>query len=108
MVVSADGKQLLGAVLVGDSSEYNTLLQMLLNGIPLPAAPESLILPAGSGAAPKALGVSALPSTAQICSCHNVSKGDICHAVEQGCGDLAAVKACTRAGTGCGGCVAPH
>ncbi len=106
MVVSADGKQLLGAVLVGDSSEYNTLLQMLLNGIPLPAAPESLILPAGSGAAPKALGVSALPSTAQICSCHNVSKGDICHAVEQGCGDLAAVKACTRAGTGCGGCVA--
>lgn len=106
MVVSADGKQLLGAVLVGDSSEYNTLLQMLLNGIPLPAAPESLILPAGSGAAPKALGVSALPSTAQICSCHNVSKGDICHAVEQGCGDLSAVKACTRAGTGCGGCVA--
>ena len=38
--------------------------------------PETLILPASSGSAP--LGVAALPESAQICSCHNVSKGDIC------------------------------
>ncbi|MDW5498680.1 nitrite reductase large subunit NirB [Serratia proteamaculans] len=106
LVIDAEGKRLLGAVLVGDSAQYSTLQQMMLNDLPLPATPESLILPATTGSAPKALGVSALPATAQICSCHNVSKGDISDAVEQGCGDLAAVKACTKAGTGCGGCTA--
>nr|WP_314422203.1 nitrite reductase large subunit NirB [uncultured Erwinia sp.] len=106
IVVSEDKKRLLGAVLVGDSSEYSTLLQMMLNDMPLPASPESLILPAGSGAAPQTLGVAALPEGAQICSCHNVSKSDICDAVKGGCGDMAAVKACTKAATGCGGCAA--
>ncbi|WP_413742893.1 nitrite reductase large subunit NirB [Sodalis sp. RH15] len=105
IVVSADGKHLLGAVLVGDSSDYNTLLQMALNDMALPPHPESLILPAGDGQAAKALGVAALPDQAQVCSCHNVSKGDICAAVKDGCIDLNAVKARTKAGTGCGGCV---
>jgi nitrite reductase (NADH) large subunit len=45
IVVSENGKQLLGAVLVGDAAEYGTLLQMALNGIKLPADPEFLILP---------------------------------------------------------------
>ncbi|SFM94052.1 nitrite reductase (NADH) large subunit [Izhakiella capsodis] len=106
IVVSADGKRLLGAVLVGDSSEYSMLLQMMLNEMPLPAAPESLILPQSDGTSPKALGVAALPDSAQICSCYNVNKGVICQAVNDGATDLAAVKAITRAGTGCGGCVA--
>ncbi|WP_192459562.1 nitrite reductase large subunit NirB [Musicola keenii] len=105
IIVSADGKRLLGAVLVGDSSDYSTLLQMKLNDMPLPAQPASLILPALDGAAPKALGVAALPDSAQICSCHNVTKADICAAVDAGCTDLASLKACTKAGTGCGGCV---
>ena len=106
IVVSQDGKRLLGAVLVGDSSEYSTLLQMMLNDMPLPAHPEGLILPASAGAAPQTLGVAALPAGAQVCSCHNVSKGDICAAVQEGCSDMAAIKACTRAATGCGGCAA--
>ncbi len=106
IVVSQDGKRLLGAVLVGDSNEYSTLLQMMLNDMPLPASPENLILPASAGAAPQTLGVAALPDGAQICSCHNVSKSDICDAVKGGCGDMAAVKACTKAATGCGGCAA--
>jgi len=106
IVVSGDGKRLLGAVLVGDSSEYSTLLQMMLNDMPLPAHPEGLILPAGAGAAPKSLGVAALPDSAQICSCYNVSKADIFDAVKSGCGDMAAIKSCTKAATGCGGCAA--
>ncbi|ROH76572.1 MULTISPECIES: nitrite reductase large subunit NirB [Lonsdalea] len=106
IVVSQDGKRLLGAVLVGDSSEYGTLLQMMLNDIPLPTNPEGLILPASTGEAPQTLGVAALPGGAQICSCHNVSKADICEAVKGGCGDMAAIKSCTRAATGCGGCAA--
>jgi nitrite reductase (NADH) large subunit len=93
-------------VLVGDASDYATLLQMMLNGMALPAQPESLILPALAGSAPKALGVAALPDSAQICSCHNVSKGDICQAVSAGASDMGAIKSCTKAATGCGGCSA--
>lgn len=78
----------------------------MLNGMALPPRPESLILPALEGAAPKALGVAALPDSAPICSCHNVSKGDICQAVNNGARDMSAIKSCTRAATGCGGCSA--
>ena len=45
IVVSANKKQLLGAVLVGDTSEYDNLLQYMLNGIELPESPDALILP---------------------------------------------------------------
>ena len=48
IVVSEDGKLLLGAVLVGDAAEYGTLLQMALNGIALPEDPEFLILPSSA------------------------------------------------------------
>jgi nitrite reductase (NADH) large subunit len=105
IVVSADGKQLLGAVLVGDATEYGTLLQMALNGIALPADPEFLILPASDGQAKPGLGVDALPDSAQICSCNNVSKGQICAAVGEGACSIGALKACTKAGATCGGCV---
>ncbi len=61
--------------MVGDASEYGTLLQMMLNRIELPEAPEFLILPQSDGQAKPALGVEALPAAAQICSCNNVSEG---------------------------------
>ncbi|WP_425435218.1 nitrite reductase large subunit NirB [Marinobacter lutaoensis] len=105
MVVSADGKTLLGAILVGDNSRYDTLLQYALNGLSLPATPEALILPDSAGPAP-VLGADALPETAAICSCHNVTKGEICGVIDDGCTDLAGIKAQTRASTGCGGCAA--
>ncbi len=105
IVVDAEQKKLLGAVLIGDTSDYDTLLQYALNDIELPENPESLILPAGEGNAP-ALGADALPDTATICSCHNVSKGDIIAAVDQGACDVGSVKGCTKAATGCGGCAA--
>ncbi|WP_151702503.1 nitrite reductase large subunit NirB [Nitrincola alkalilacustris] len=105
LVVSADGKHLLGAILVGDNSYYDTLLQYALNGLELPANPESLILPTSSGA-PVALGAGALPYEATICSCHNVTKGDICEAMNDGAVTLSDIKCCTKAATGCGGCSA--
>ncbi|MDQ9169140.1 nitrite reductase large subunit NirB [Oxalobacteraceae bacterium R-40] len=105
IVVSECGKYLLGAVLVGDVSEYGTLLQMVLNKIELPADPEFLILPSSDGKAKPGLGVDALPAAAQICSCNNVSKGDICEAVGAGVTAIGALKSCTKAGTSCGGCV---
>ncbi|AJK49748.1 nitrite reductase large subunit NirB [Burkholderia plantarii] len=105
LVVSGCGKRLLGAVLVGDAAEYGTLLQMMLNGIELPAEPEMLILPQADGAAKPGIGVEALPPAAQICSCNNVSKARICEAVAGGATSIGALKACTGAGTSCGGCV---
>ncbi|WP_312217049.1 nitrite reductase large subunit NirB [Pantoea vagans] len=104
LIISEDQKTLLGAVLVGDTSDYGNLLQLVLNGIPLPDTPEALILPAGSGDKP-AIGVDSLPDSAQICSCFDVSKGDIIKAVQGGCHTVAALKSSTRAGTGCGGCI---
>lgn len=104
LVVSEDNKRLLGAVLVGDANEYGTLLQYCQNGIELPENPESLILPRLSGE-PSGLGPDALPATAQICSCYEVSKGAICSAIDAGCTTVNGLKAETKAGTGCGGCV---
>ncbi|MDA7087332.1 nitrite reductase large subunit NirB [Pseudomonas sp. SA3-5] len=104
LVVSADGKQVLGAVLVGDNSYYDTLLQYAQNGIALPQDPSGLILPQSAGA--PTLGADALPDNATICSCHNVSKGAVCCKVEAGVTDLGELKAQTKAATGCGGCSA--
>ncbi|WP_219063134.1 nitrite reductase large subunit NirB [Pseudomonas sp. UMAB-08] len=104
LVVSADGKHVLGAVLIGDNSYYDTLLQYAQNGIALPKDPSSLILPLSDGA--PTLGADALPDTATICSCHNVTKGAVCCAVDAGCVDLGELKGKTKAATGCGGCSA--
>lgn len=104
IVVSEDKKHLLGAVLVGDTSEYDSLLQYMLNNIELPEAPEALILPM-AGEQPT-LGADALPDSATICSCLNVTKGDIVDTIDQGATCVDGVKTCTKASTGCGGCSA--
>lgn len=104
LVVSNDNKKLLGAVLVGDTSDYSNLLQLMLNDMDLPEHPDSLILPSHAGAKP-ALGADALPDSAQICSCFDVIKAKIVQAIHAGCHTVAAIKAETKAGSGCGGCI---
>lgn len=104
LIVSDDNKYLLGAVLVGDTEDYGNLLQLALNRIELPENPDILILPAHAGSKP-AIGVESLPDSAQICSCFDVTKGDIIQAIHNGCQTVADIKAETKAGTGCGGCV---
>jgi nitrite reductase (NADH) large subunit len=106
LVVSNDGKSLLGAILVGDATEYGSLLQLALNAIALPEHPETLILPARAGGANAGtgMGVDALPDSALICSCNNVSKGALCCAVTEGATSLGALKKNTKAATTCGGC----
>jgi len=105
LVVSQDKKKLLGAVLIGDASGYGTLLQYALNGIELPEHPDTLIIPGRSDES-VGLGPDALPASAQICSCFDVTKGQICTAIENGCSSLASLKDETKAATGCGGCSA--
>lgn len=105
IIVSADNKKLLGAVLVGDVEAYGTLQSMCVNGMDLPEDPNCLILPnvEGGGAA---IGVDALPESACVCSCYDVSKGAICCAVQDGARTMGDIKSVTKASTGCGGCAA--
>ncbi len=104
--ITADGKQLLGGILVGEAEQYNMLLQTCKNKIVLPPNPEDVILGARGGSADEGAGVTSLPDDALICSCESISKAAICNAVtENGCESVDAIKKCTKAGTGCGGCV---
>ncbi len=100
LVVSDDASTLLGGVLVGDASRYAVLRPLV--GAALPGDPLTLIAPDGA----VALGAGAVPDGVQVCSCHAVTKGDIGAAItEHGLTDVPSVKACTKAGTGCGSCV---
>jgi nitrite reductase (NADH) large subunit len=103
LVVSDDAKTLLGGVLVGDASQYALLRAMV--GAPLIQDPSALITGANTRSG-EGTGVGALPDAAQICSCNAVTKGRLLEAITSGeAGDVPGLKACTRAGTGCGSCV---
>ena len=105
LVVTDDARHLLGGILVGDASAYPLLRPLAGSDVVLPANPADLVLPKRDGA-PAGLGAAALPATAQVCSCRDVSQAEICAAVRDGgCRDVAGVKACTGAGTVCGSCV---
>jgi len=101
ITLSECGTRLEGGILVGDTADYGKLLHLFRTGEGMPTDPESLILGKGDDD-----GTSALPDSAQVCSCNNVSKGDICTAIRAAeLTKLDEVKSCTTAGTGCGGCV---
>ena len=102
--ISGDGQHLLGGILIGDASQYNLLHQMTANRMALPPEPEALIIGNGKAASAGA-GIGALPDTAQVCACENVSKGDLVRQVTEGdAHTLEALKKNTKACTGCGGC----
>jgi nitrite reductase (NADH) large subunit len=82
LVIGDDGK-LLGGMLVGDTEEYARLHRAATLGLPL----------GGESAG------------GTVCTCNNVDAAAICSAVRAGACDVKAVKAATRAGTGCGGCL---
>ena len=104
--VSHDGKTLLGGILVGDASDYNMLHQIYLNNMSLPDNVEELILGTrGEGGGSTFGSAMDLPDTAQICSCENINKGDICSMItDDTCQSFSEVVSGTKATTGCGGC----
>ena len=103
LLFSPDGQKLLGGMLVGDASDYPMLSAMARTGETLTAGPSQL---AGVGGAGDLDGSVLMGDDTQVCSCNNVSKGQICDAIrEQDLDTIGAVKDCTRAGTGCGGCL---
>jgi len=100
LVFNPEGTKLLGGVLVGDASDYGTLLSLYKSEKPLPVPPGDL-LSAGRGLA-SACG----ELDAQVCSCNNVGERQVREAIRgQGLETLGQVKVCTQAGTGCGGCL---
>ncbi|WPU93236.1 nitrite reductase large subunit NirB [Mucilaginibacter sabulilitoris] len=103
--ITNDGKHLLGGILIGDADAYNMLLQTVNNKITLPPNPEDLILGSRGSEANEGAGVMNLPDEALICSCEAVTKSAICSSVNDGACSIDEIKKCTKAGTGCGGCV---
>ena len=91
IVVSSDGNKLLGAILLGEVEEYGSLQQMMFNAMPLPDDPGSLILPT-TGDSSVGLGIDNLPDTAIICSCHNVTKGELTKCVDDGATTIGEIK----------------
>jgi nitrite reductase (NADH) large subunit len=104
--ITEDGRRLLGGILVGDASRYNMLLQACKNNLVLPPEPEDVIFGNRGGKEDAGTGIDTLPDDALICSCESVKKAAICNAVkDQGCESVDTIKKCTKAGTGCGGCI---
>lgn len=103
--VSHDGQKLLGGILIGDADDYNMLHQIYLNGMELPENVEDLILGARSEGEGNFGSAMSLPDDAQICSCENVLKKDICCSITDGKAlNFKDVVSQTKATSGCGGC----
>jgi nitrite reductase (NADH) large subunit len=103
LLFDLSGTRLLGGVLVGDAADYGLLSALAKSPDPLPCAPGILIAGSGGGGA---LGADSISDDGQVCSCNNVTKGQICAAIrDNDLVTLGDVKACTQAGAGCGGCV---
>ncbi|KAH9931317.1 nitrite reductase [Fomitopsis serialis] len=92
-IFTADGKHLLGGMM---------LVALVKKKKALDVPPSQFVL--GAGRAGDDAGAD-LDDDAQICSCHNVSKGDVLRSVRAGAQSVGDVKARTKAGSGCGGCM---
>jgi ferredoxin-nitrate reductase len=89
-----DGRDLLGAVLMGDISLAGQLTALLEEG----GALQDDVLDGLLSSAPSD------PRLELVCSCKNVQAGAIADAVAAGARTLDAVRDCTGASTGCGSC----
>lgn len=102
-IFTMDGKYLLGGMMIGDTRDYVKLVPLVKNQKELDVAPSELILGAKKDGEDDG---GDLDDDTQICSCHNVTKKDVVTVVKDGsCKSLGEVKSCTKAGTGCGGCM---
>jgi ferredoxin-nitrate reductase len=87
--------RLVGAILIGDKSEFLEFKDLISNGIELSEKRLALLRS----------GKLAEPVIGQlVCSCNNVGKGNVENAIAGGCKDLAQLCQKTGAGMGCGSC----
>jgi ferredoxin-nitrate reductase len=86
---------LVGAILIGDKSEFLEFRDLIFNGIEL-SEKRLELLRSGKKAEP-VLGK-------LVCSCNNVGQGNLENAIAAGCTDFTKLCNQTGAGTGCGSC----
>ena len=103
LVVDRDSGKIVGGMLVGDVDGYQTLRLMAAGEVDTPDDVRGLVAPAVDGA--PTVGPDALPDSAPVCSCENVTAGALRTAVADGAHTVGDLKACTSAGSGCGGCL---
>ncbi|MES1161388.1 MAG: (2Fe-2S)-binding protein, partial [Bacteroidota bacterium] len=87
--------RLVGAILIGDKTEFQEFRELISNKIELNER-RLRLLRSGEKAEP-VLGK-------LVCSCNNVGSGNLINRIEAGCRDLARLCEVTGAGTGCGSC----
>lgn len=109
LIFNKSGTRLRGGILVGDAADYDTLHKLAVKNADadLTVDPVSLLPPLSARGGVVEEEVLSEDPTTQICSCNDVSRGAITSVIrELGVegATLAAVKKCSAAGTGCGGC----
>ena len=105
LLFNHEGTRLLGGILVGDASDYGTLSMLSKSDQPLAMPPSELLMGRSESKSAGSV-LTSIPNDAQICSCNNVSKAQICDAIRsKNLCSVDEVKDCTKAGTGCGGCL---
>ncbi|CCM02699.1 uncharacterized protein FIBRA_04805 [Fibroporia radiculosa] len=101
-IFSADGRHILGGMMVGDTADYIKLVALVKKKKALEVPPSQFIIGSGTSAGDAG---DDLDDDTQICSCHNVTKGQIVQCIKDGAETIVDIKKRTKAGTGCGGCV---
>lgn len=86
---------LVGAILIGDKSEFSEFRDLIKGRLELSEKRLKLVLK--GGAQKPVLGK-------LVCSCNNVGEGNITNVIKEGCVDFKKICEVTGAGTGCGSC----
>ena len=87
--------RLVGAILIGDKTEFQEFRDLIANKIEL-SDKRLQLLRSGKKAEPL--------SGKLVCSCNNVGTENLKRKIEEGCTDLKELCSITGAGTGCGSC----
>jgi nitrite reductase (NADH) large subunit len=97
--------RLVGAILIGDASDANRLLDMIRKNERVTGERHRLLFEIPPAVPGSPTDVMSKPDTETICGCIGVSKGQIVSAIrEDGCRSVQDIKKCTKASTGCGTC----
>lgn len=103
LVIDAD--RLVGAVLLGDNPTVGQVTQLFDRGDPVPKDRRSLLLGRSFGQSRSAVEQTAAADTI-VCRCNTVDNAALVRAFDDGARTDTELSRVTRAGTGCGGCVA--
>ena len=95
--------KLVGAILVGDTSDSHRYMDWLRSGVDLSEKRSHLLFPPPASDA--GLDIAEMSDNATVCGCVGVTKSAIIHAIhDRGVCTLSQLKETTRASTGCGSC----